>query len=60
MQLLQQGNIPNTPYETYLCDSENEVSSIPNSAPTGSFALILTEDGLVVKIKDSTGTWKAV
>ena len=60
MQLIQKGNTPNTPIETWICDTEQEVSSIPSKAPIGSIALILTNDGLVVKMKNNAGDWVAL
>lgn len=56
--MLEQGGMPNIITQTYLCDSENEVKDIPSNAPTGSVVLILTDNGLNVKMKDNEGNWK--
>lgn len=58
MIMLEQGGMPNIITQTYLCDSENEVKDIPSNAPTGSVVLILTDNGLNVKMKDNEGNWK--
>ncbi len=58
MQLIQKGNTPNTPIETWICDTEQEVNSIPSKAPIGSIAIILTNDGSVIKMKNNSGEWK--
>lgn len=58
MKLLQKGNTPNISTETYLCDSAEEINLIPLSAPVGSIAIILTNDGSVIKMKNNSGEWK--
>lgn len=58
MIMLEQGGIPNIITQIYLCDSENEIKDIPSNAPTGSVVLILTDNGLNVKMKDNEGNWK--
>ena len=58
MIMLEQGGMPNIITQTYLCDSENEIRDIPSNAPTGSVVLILTDNGLNVKMKDNEGNWK--
>ena len=58
MTLLERGGIPNIQTETYICNSENEVKDIPTNAPVGSLVLILTDNGLNVKMKDNEGNWK--
>lgn len=55
-QLLQIGNQPNTPTKQFYVESEEEIENIKN-APTGSTVLILTEDGLKVKMLHSSGKW---
>lgn len=45
------------PVETWYCESVAELSDIPESAPAGSIAEILTNNGLVVKMKNSAGNW---
>lgn len=56
LQLLQIGNQPNTPTKQFYVESEEEIENIKN-APTGSTVLILTEDGLKVKMLHSSGKW---
>ena len=58
MKMIQKGNTPNTPIETWICDTLEEVNEIPNNAPTGSIALVLTNNGLVVKMKNGNNEWK--
>lgn len=58
MTMLEQGGMPNIITQTYLCNSENEIKDIPSNAPTGSVVLILTDNGLNVKMKDNEGNWK--
>lgn len=55
-QLLQIGNQPNTPTKQFYVESEEEIENIKN-APTGSTVLILTKDGLKVKMLHSSGKW---
>ena len=38
----------------YRCESESE---LPEDAPFGSIAEILTSEGLTVKMKNSQGEW---
>lgn len=58
MRLIQKGNTPNTPIETWICETEQEINEIPPKTPVGSVALILTDDGLIVKMKSVSGDWK--
>lgn len=58
MVMLEQAGMPNVMTQTWLCDSANEVASIPSNAPSGSVALILTSEGLTVKMKNNEGQWK--
>lgn len=53
-QLLQIGNQPNTPVKQFYVESEEEIENIKN-APVGSTVLILTENGLKVKMLHSSG-----
>ena len=55
-QLLQIGNQPNTPVKQFYVESEEEIENIKN-APVGSTVLILTENGLKVKMLHSSGKW---
>lgn len=43
--------------ETWYCESDAELTEIPESAPPGSIAEILTENGLTIKMKNSSGEW---
>lgn len=47
------------PVETYLCDDGDEIQEIPDSAPPGSIALILTDSGLQTKMKSNSGDWRS-
>lgn len=57
MQLLKTGNSYEVPLKEYYVESEAEIAKIPATAPVGSHVLILTNDGLVVKMKNSQGNW---
>ena len=54
MVLLSIGNSSNIPKGEFLLDSEEELKDIPECSP-GSTAIILTSDGMVVKMKNSKG-----
>lgn len=56
IQLLQIGNYNNIPTKQFYVESEEEINDIKN-APVGSTVLILTEDGLKVKMLHSSGNW---
>ena len=56
MVLLSIGNSSNIPREEFLLDSEEELKDIPECSP-GSTAIILTNDGMVLKMKNSKGEW---
>jgi len=45
------------PTETWYCESEEELAEIHESAPVGSIAEILTNNGLKVKMKNTQGEW---
>ena len=53
-QLLKVGTYANIPVCEYYVESEEEVKEIKN-APLGSTVLILTKDGLKVKMLHSSG-----
>lgn len=55
-RLLQIGNATNSPVHQYYVESEEEISEIKN-APVGSTVMILTENGLKVKMLHSSGNW---
>ena len=55
--LLREGNTPNINTQEFLLNSEEELSTIPNSAPAGSIAIILGSTGLVKKMKSNQGKW---
>lgn len=57
MLLLRVGDTSNMPTREYYVESEAEIEKIPEDAPTGSIVLILTESGLVVKMKNSEAKW---
>ena len=56
MVLLSIGNSSNVPKGEFLLDSEEELKDIPECSP-GSTAIILTNNGMVVKMKNSKGEW---
>ena len=56
MVLLSIGNSSNIPKEEFLLDSEEELKDIPECSP-GSTAIILTNDGMALKMKNSKGEW---
>ena len=59
MVLLSIGNSSNVPKEEFLLDSEDEMASLPD-CPPGSTILILTDSGLITKMKNSKGEWKNI
>lgn len=60
MQLIQKGNTPNSPTETWICDTEQEINEIPPKAPVGSVVIVLTDNGMIVKMKNNAGDWVAL
>lgn len=60
MIMLEQAGAPNVMTSTWLCDTPEEINTIPSNTPTGSIALILTENGLTVKMKNNAGDWKEI
>lgn len=56
IQLLQTGSYSNIPVKQFYVESEEEIKDIKN-APFGSTILILTEEGLKVKMLHSSGRW---
>ena len=56
IQLLSVSNQPNVPTKQYYLESEEEINDIKD-ASVGSTALILTENGLKVKMLHSSGRW---
>lgn len=56
ISLLQIGNSSNTPVRQYYVESEEELAEIKD-APVGSVVMILTLDGLIVKMLHSSGEW---
>lgn len=59
MKLLQNSNYYTGNYDVYLLESESELEQLENK-PFGTFALIITEDGLILKIKETNGEWADV
>ena len=56
MVLLNVGDSSNIPIKQFLLDSEEELKDIPECSP-GSTAIILTSNGMVLKMKNSKGEW---
>ena len=46
-----------SPTTTWYCESVSELNDIPESVSAGSIAYILTNNGLSVKMKNSSGSW---
>ena len=46
-----------SPTTTWYCESASELLEIPASATSGSIAMILTNSGLEIKMKNSQGIW---
>lgn len=55
-QLLQIGDEYNTPIKQFYVESEEEIELI-KGATAGSTVLILTKEGLKVKMLHSSGEW---
>ena len=60
MILLQEGNSYNIPIPTYYVESISELDSIPDTAPTGSIAIINATGAFQVTMKNSTGVWNEI
>lgn len=53
-KLISVGKENNIPVQEWYCESEEELKEIKN-APVGSSVMILTEEGLKIKMLRSTG-----
>lgn len=53
-KLIKIGDNDNINTQTWYCESEEELKEIKN-APVGSSVMILTENGLTIKMLRSTG-----
>ena len=56
LRLLEIGDYDNSPVNKYYAESENDLEQI-DRAPAGSIVMILTEDGLKIKMLHSSGKW---
>ena len=56
MTLLSIGNSENTSRKEFLLDNEEELQYVPDCSP-GSTVIILTDNGAIVKMKNSKGEW---
>jgi hypothetical protein len=56
---LRTGNTLNIPVADYYAESEEEMNKFENVAP-GSVCMILTEQGLTLKMYHSSGKWIAI
>lgn len=56
MTLLSIGNSENTSRKQFLLDNEEELQDVPDCSP-GSTVIILTDSGMIVKMKNSKGEW---
>lgn len=43
--------------EIWYCDNGHDETSLDENLPAGSIVEILTPQGLIVKMKDSNGSW---
>ena len=59
MTLLSIGNSENTSRKEFLLDNEEELQYVPDCSP-GSTVIILTDNGAIVKMKNSKGEWKDI
>ena len=57
LKLIEKDFTTYNPVETWYCESVAELSDIPESAPVGSIAQVLTSSGLTIKMKNSAGSW---
>lgn len=57
IKLLKINDAYDTAIPQYYCESEEEINEIPENAPAGSTLLLLTDSGLIVKMKHSSGKW---
>lgn len=55
-QLIQSGSYYNIPVEQYYVESEEDIKKI-EGAPIGSVVMILTKEGLKIKMLHSSGEW---
>lgn len=56
LKLLEIGDYDNAPIHRYYAESEDDLALI-EKAPVGSTVIILTENGLKVKMLHSNGKW---
>lgn len=56
LRLLEIGDYDNSPVNKYYAESEDDLKQI-DRASAGSVVMILTEDGLKVKMLHSSGKW---
>lgn len=56
LKLLEIGDYDNAPVHRYYAESEEDLALIAN-APVSSTVIILTEEGLKVKMLHSSGKW---
>ena len=57
MELLKIWNANNISTREYYIESLEELKDLPEDVPVASIVLILTENGLVIKMKNSQGAW---
>ena len=56
LRLLEFGDYDNSPVNKYYAESEDDLKLI-DRVPAGAVAMILTEDGLKIKMLHSSGKW---
>lgn len=52
------GNNYNVPVREFICDSEDDLATLPANAPQGSSAFCIEQGS--VAMKKSDGTWKVL
>lgn len=57
LKLLKINEVADIPIPQYYCESEEEIEQIPEEVPVSSTVLLLTDTGLTVKMKHSSGKW---
>lgn len=54
-KIIEQGRKPNTIWQTYVCDTNEDVSTLPTDCPAGSRAIVAQNGDLY--LLDSQGNW---
>lgn len=54
-KIMEQGRKPNTIWQTFICDTNDDVANLPTDCPAGSRAIVAQNGDLY--LLDSTGAW---